>query len=112
MNKDIMDLIKKYPLVSKYEYNTEDIFIEYDHYLCIIQTNFCDNILFLKLDDNHVNSLKKDVEYIIEYAITNYNKNLFLLRNKKWKLILLNNRLIKLLYENEEYCIYGRKDLY
>ena len=105
MNKNIMALIKKYPLVSKYEYD------EADNYLCIIQTNSCNNILFLKLDDNHVNSLKKDVDYIIEYAITNYNKTLFLLRNKKWKL-LLNNELIKLLYENEEYCIYGRKDLY
>lgn len=111
MDKNIMTLIKKYPLVSKYEYDEADIFIEYDNYLCIIQTNSCDNILFLKLDDNHVNSLKKDVDYIIEYAITNYNKTLFLLRNKKWKL-LLNNELIKLLYENEEYCIYGKKDLY
>lgn len=111
MDRDTIDLIKKYPLVSKYEYDPEDIFIEYDNYLCIIQTNFCDNILFLKLEDNHINSLKKDVEYIIEYAITNYNKKLFLLKNKKWK-SLLKSELIKLLYENEEYCIYGRKDLY
>ena len=110
--KEILRLIEKYPLTAGYKYDKDDIFIEYDGYLCIIQTNTCNNIIFIKMRDEHKYTLRKDFEAIIKHAIVIYNKWIFLLRNKKWKALLERTGLVKLMYENEEYCIYGKKDLY
>lgn len=105
-----MRYIKKYKLTKGYSYNKDDIVIIYDNYLCIIQTRMCDNIIFLKLCNKHKNSLRKDVEFIIKHAITVYGRQLFMINNRRWKALLDKIQLVKQLYDNEEYIIYGKRE--
>lgn len=103
-----INLIQKFHRTKGYKYNEEDIFIEYDNYLCVIQVERCNNIIFIKLSDIHKNSLCFDVNMIIDRAITN-GVSMFMINNKRWKVVLNNMKSIVMLYENGEFCIYGRK---
>ena len=68
------------------------------------------NIIFIAADEKHVGSLLDTVRLFTKTLIK-HGVRVATIRNKKWKSVLNKVDCLSLEYENEEYCIYVRKDL-
>lgn len=109
---NILDYTKSYKSTSSYVKKATDIVIEHDNYICIYEAENIGNIVFLAISDKHEKSLLENIKYFTNELIEKYNVRIVTIKNKKWNAILNKIKDIVLVYENEEYCIYVREDLY
>lgn len=109
---NVLSYTNKYKSTSSYVKKDTDIVIEHDNYICIYEAENIGNIVFLAINDKHENSLLENVKYFTNELIEKFNVHVVTIRNKKWNAILNKIENIALYYENEEYCIYVREDLY
>lgn len=107
--KKLMKEYKKHELTAGYEYDENDVILEYDGYVCIYQPKTCGNIVFLAVKNKHRYSLWHNVKYFYVLLKEIYRVNIITIRNKRWKYLLNKLNGIQLVYENDEYCIYTRE---
>lgn len=103
---DIERETSKYKNTEGYKVKEDDILFQYDNYACIIEGSRINNIVFLKTDKKHRNSLLEDVKILIDMIDKILDIKLFTIQNKKWGIILDRIKTIRKVYENKEYMIY------
>lgn len=107
---NVLDYTNKYKNTSSYEEKDTDIVIEHDSYICIYEPDNIGNIIFIATSNKHNESLLDNVRYFTNELICR-GVRIVTIRNKKWKSMLSTIDSIELIYENEEYCIYVRRNI-
>lgn len=107
---DVKELAGKYELTKDYVPKDKDIILTWDGYTCIYEQENIGNIIFIAADEKHAGSLLDNVRLFTK-ALIKHGVRVATIRNKKWKSVLNKVDCLSLEYENEEYCIYVRKDL-
>lgn len=110
--KRLIKECKKYEKTADYTYSDTDVILEADGYLLIYQPDTIGNLVFLKISDKHKHTLLQVVKYFSEWLYLKYGVRIVTIKNKKWKYVMNKLKELQLIYENEEYCIYVREDLY
>lgn len=110
--KRLIKECKKYEKTADYTYSDTDVILEADGYLLIYQPDTIGNLVFLKISDTHKYTLLQMVKHFSELLYLKYGVRIVTIKNKKWKYVMNKLKELQLIYENEEYCIYVREDLY